>query len=188
MTSQASHRLLLVSTLSLTLSRVLVTGPELAARQPPALREPNQAAQEAKLSTARLVDTDWRLYSSIFAVLPVEGYPFRFRADGSVVTKNLAGARSWQLGSGNIITLQDDKNNVIYRFSFDSANGVLLTECGPPALPMVLGPKGTNFFAYLAKRCPHQYRIASNPSRGARSSTVRRSSTHRRTTGTPWRA
>ena len=155
MTSQASKCLLLVSTVSLTLSRVLVTGPEFEWRQTPLPRAPNQLTQ--KLTTTRLVETDWRLYSSIFPVLPGEGYPFRFHGDGAVLTKNLAGAKSWQLEAEDTVTLRDEKNTVIYRFSFDSVTGILFIRCGPPEMPMVLGPKGTDFFAYLAKRCPHQY-------------------------------
>jgi hypothetical protein len=112
------------------------------------------------LSSETLVSKEWRLYSGYFEVQPAAGYPFRFLGDGSVESKNLGMVRQWQIEADGTVTLRGVDGKETYRFRFDEEYCVLTAyDCeGERSVPVLLGPKGTDFLGYLVKRCPQRFR------------------------------
>jgi hypothetical protein len=111
------------------------------------------------LSSDTLVSREWRLYSEYFQVQPNEGFQFRFLSDGRVESKNLALITRWQIEADGTVTLQDQDGREARRFRLDGEYCVLAAfDCeNERSVPMLLGPKGTDFFGYLVKRCPRRF-------------------------------
>lgn len=115
---------------------------------------------QCTLSPETLLSKEWRLYSGYFEVQPAAGYPFRFLNDGSVESNNLGNLKQWQIEEDGTVTLGAGDGREVYRFRFDKEYCVLTAyDCeGKRSVPVLLGPKGTDFFGYLTKRCPQRFR------------------------------
>ena len=59
----------------------------------------SERSVQGELSTEFVLDNEWKLQGGIFAVMPTDGFPIMFHADGVVETANLGLVDSWRIGS-----------------------------------------------------------------------------------------
>ena len=120
---------------------------------------PGNVTEAGQLSRALLVETDWRLYSSGLSLQWEAGYPFRFHSDGSVETENIGSAERWRLEPDGLVSIRDGHDQIIYRLVYDSTYCIVRTADCDASGVLLLGPAGTDFWAYLVKRCPDNFQI-----------------------------
>ena len=102
-------------------------------------------------SDSALLDTEWRLFSFMFSVLPSDGYPIHFRRDGTVESENLGAVASWRFGEG-ALELLTKSGQVAYSFRLDPQRGIYYFRLGEgsfaPGVPVLIGPAGFPFGSY----------------------------------------
>ena len=117
------------------------------------------AAKPCDLSNETLICTEWRVYSLGFSIVPAEGYPIEFLPNGELRTDNLAAMKRWQVDSPGIISLRTIYGELGEQFVFDPGHCMLVSfQCDRArSIPTLIGPKGTDFFGYLASTCPSRF-------------------------------
>ena len=113
-----------------------------------------------ELTTETLTRTEWRLYDLGISVLPSEGYPIAFLPGGKLRSRNLGSMDRWQLDEHGIISLHTKSGDLGYQFDFDPENCILVSlQCDrAQSIPVLIGPKGTDFYGYLETKCPSRFR------------------------------
>jgi hypothetical protein len=71
---------------------------------------------------AQLVALQWRLFSLVFPMMPVDGYPIGFRPDGGVTAVNLAGVTRWTMAA-ETLDLLSAEGRQLYRFHWSGSVG-----------------------------------------------------------------
>ncbi len=86
---------------------------------------PALAAPSAAPDSAQLVSLRWRLFSPVFPMMPADGYPIGFDADGRVTTANLAGVTRWAM-AGETLDLLSAEGRQLYRFHWSGSVGAFV--------------------------------------------------------------
>lgn len=92
------------------------------------------------------------------------GIAIQLEANGKVVSDSIAWLERWQIEADNSLTLRESSGTIAYQFRLDPETCLLssLVCEDPTAKVAILGPKGTDFAGYLARKCPS--RFAKRPS------------------------
>lgn len=90
---------------------------------------------EGRTPSAReIANQEWHLFSAIFPALPKGGYPFEFRADGTVISENLGGVAAWKFTAEGIQILDPSGHPYSHlHFRFDACQDAL--EASSPLDP-----------------------------------------------------
>jgi hypothetical protein len=97
------------------------------------------------LTPERLTATEWRVFSDVGPALSNDGYPIRFRPQGTVETATLARVTQWTLNAGGELELQEKDGESVWVLHWFPAQGLLVSCAGPPHAampPLVLAPPG----------------------------------------------
>lgn len=110
--------------------------------------------QRQSLSPAdsAFLETEWRLFSTTFSVIPSGGYPIYFRRDGTVESQNLGGVAFWRFSESGNLELLSKARRLEYSFRRDPQTGIYYFRYGKessmPGLPVLIGPAGYPFLSY----------------------------------------
>lgn len=103
-------------------------------------------AVASDLKPERLTAQEWRLFSDVFPMLPGEGYPIRFRPQGTVETANLARVARWALNGASELELRAEDGTTLWTFRWYPEKN-LLVSCPrsprSPVPPVALAPPGS---------------------------------------------
>ena len=87
--------------------------------------QPDPNRRESVPSTnSAFPETEWRLFSTTFSVIPSGGYPIHFRRDGTVESQNLGSVAFWRFGESGNLELLSKAKRLEYSFRRDPQTGV----------------------------------------------------------------
>lgn len=117
-------------------------------------RQEQPTAHGAKALRTRLIEDRWMLFSSVYPVMPTEGYPIEFEANGHVQTRNLPLIVTWRLTKDLTLQFASSEQVSSMALPYDSQAGVFVSQ--PEVEPTFLvGPRGFHFDRYFNELPAH---------------------------------